>query len=92
MNKTEFIKLLAKNMDASVSSADKTLKIIFETIGEAISQEDILTFVGFGTFKTTISKAKKVKTPRGTMVDVPEKRLIRFSPGSELKTKANTKK
>lgn len=79
-------------MDASVSSADKTLKIIFETIGEAISQEDILTFVGFGTFKTTISKAKKVKTPRGTMVDVPEKRLIRFSPGSELKTKANTKK
>ena len=52
----------------------------------------MLAFVGFGTFKATISKAKKVKTPRGTMVDVPEKRIVRFSPGSELKTKADTKK
>ena len=92
MNKTEFIKLLAKNMDTSATAADKTLKTVFETIGEAISQEDMLAFVGFGTFKATISKAKKVKTPRGTMVDVPEKRIVRFSPGSELKTKADTKK
>ena len=92
MNKTEFIKLLAKNMDTSATAADKTLKTVFETIGEAISQEDMLSFVGFGTFKATISKAKKVKTPRGTMVDVPEKRIVRFSPGSELKTKADTKK
>ena len=92
MNKTEFIKLLAKNMDTSATAADKTLKTVFETIGEAISQEDMLAFVGFGTFKATISKAKKVKTPRGTMVDVPEKRIVRFSPGSGLKTKADTKK
>ena len=92
MNKTEFIKLLAKNMDTSATAADKTLKTVFETIGEAISQEDMLAFIGFGTFKATISKAKKVKTPRGTMVDVPEKRIVRFSPGSELKTKADTKK
>ena len=92
MNKTEFIKLLAKNMDTSANTADKTLKTVFDTIGEAISQEDILAFVGFGTFKATISKAKKVKTPRGTMVDVPEKRIVRFSPGSELKAKADTKK
>ena len=92
MNKAEFIKLLAKNMDTSASIADKTLKTVFDTIGEAISQEDILAFVGFGTFKATISKAKKVKPPRGTMVDVPEKRIVRFSPGSELKAKADTKK
>ena len=92
MNKTEFIKLLAKNMDTSATAADKTLKTVFETIGEAISQEDMLAFVGFGTFKATISKAKKVKTPRGTMVDVLEKRIVRFSPGSGLKTKADTKK
>ena len=92
MNKAEFIKLLAKNMDISLATADKTLKTVFDTIGEAISQEDILAFVGFGTFKTTISKAKRMQTPRGTMVDVPEKRIVRFSPGSELKAKADTKK
>jgi len=92
MNKTEFVKLLAKNMDTSAAAADKTLKIVFDTIGEAIAQEDNLAFIGFGTFKTTISKAKKVRTPRGDMVDVPEKRIVRFSPGTELKAKADSKK
>ncbi len=92
MNKAEFVKLLAKNMGTSVTSADKTLKIIFETIGEAISQEDILAFVGFGTFKTSVSKARDVKTPRGTTAHVPEKRVVKFSVGADLKAKANNKK
>ena len=92
MNKTEFVKLLAKNMDTSAAAADKALKTVFDTIGEVIAQEDNLAFVGFGTFKTTISKARKVKTPRGAMVDVPEKRIVRFSPGNKLKVKADSKK
>ena len=92
MNKTEFIKVLAKNMDSSAAAADKALKTVFDTIGEAIAQEDNLAFVGFGTFKTTISKAKNVTTPRGAIVDVPEKRVVRFSPGTELKAKADSKK
>ena len=92
MNKSEFIKLLAKNMDTSATAADKALKTVFDTIREVIAQEDNLAFVGFGTFKTTISKAKKVKTPRGAIVDVPEKRIVRFSPGTELKVKANSRK
>ena len=91
MNKADFVKLLAKNMDSSIADADKSLKIIFKTIGGAISQEDILTFTGFGTFKASISKAKKIKTPKGDMVDVHEKRTVRFSVGSELKKQALTK-
>lgn len=92
MNKTEFVKLLAKNMDTTATSADKTLKIVFETIGEVITQEDILAFVGFGTFKTSVSKARDVKTPRGTIAHVPEKRVVKFSAGADLKAKANSKK
>ena len=92
MNKTEFLKLLAKKMDTSAASADKNLKLVFETIGEAISQEDTLTFVGFGTFKASVSKARDMKTPRGDKIHVPEKRVVRFSPGTDLKTKAASKK
>lgn len=92
MNKAEFVKLLAKNMDTTAVSADKTLKIVFETIAEAISQEDILAFVGFGTFKTSVSKARDVKTPRGTIAHVSEKRVVKFSAGADLKAKANSKK
>ena len=92
MNKAKFIKLLAKNMNSSAISAEKTLKTFLDTIGEVIVQEDSLLFVGFGTFKTIISKAKKVKTPRGIVVDVPKKRIVRFSPGTKLKLKAASKK
>jgi nucleoid DNA-binding protein len=92
MNKTEFVKLLAEKMETSVVDADKNLKLVFETIGEAISKEDSLAFVGFGTFKTSIKKATKVKTPKGVMVDVPEKRVVKFSVGSDLKEKAASKK
>ena len=91
MNKAEFVKLLAKNMDTKITEADKALNILFATIGEAISKEDELKFVGFGTFKASISKAKEVRTPKGEMVKVAEKRQVRFSIGNELKEKALTK-
>ena len=64
MNKTGFIKLLAQKIDTSAINADKSLKIIFETIEDAIAKEDSLVFVRFGTFKTTISKARKVKNAK----------------------------
>ena len=92
MNKAEFVKLLAKNMDTKITEADKALNIVFATIGEAIAKEDQLRFVGFGTFKTTVTKARDVKTPNGKIAQVPEKRLVRFSVGNELKEKANSKK
>ena len=76
----------------SPNEADKTLKTVLDTIGEAIAQEDKLIFVGFGTFKTTISKARDAKTPDGKITHVPEKRVVRFSVGKELKEKAATKK
>jgi len=92
MNKTEFVKLLAEKMETSTVDADKNLKLVFKAIGEAISKEDTLSFIGFGTFKTSIRKATRMKTPQGVMVDVPEKRVLKFSVGSDLKDKAASKK
>ena len=91
MNKTEFVKLLAEKMETSTINADKNLKLVFETIGEAISKEDTLAFVGFGTFKAKNKEATEVKTPRGTMAKVPAQRRVSFSVGSEFKTIVNRK-
>ena len=41
----------SKNLNTNISNADKTLKTIFDTIGEVIEKEDNLLFVGFGTYK-----------------------------------------
>ena len=79
-------------METSTVKADKNLKLVFKTIGEVMAKEDTLSFAGFGTFKTGIRKATKMKTPQGVMVDVPEKRVLRFAVGSDLKEKAASKK
>ncbi len=39
MNKAEFVKLLAEKMETSAVNADKNLKLVFETIGEAIAKK-----------------------------------------------------
>ena len=91
MNKQDFIKLLAAKAGSSATEADKWFKSVTDTIGDAIQKTDDLRFVGFGSFKSKIRKASDVKTPRGDTVHVPEKRVVTFSVGSELKEKALTK-
>ena len=91
MNKEDFIKLLAAKVGNSASEANKWFKAVTDTIGDAIQKTDELRFVGFGSFKSKIRKASDVKTPRGETVHVPEKRVVSFSVGSELKEKALTK-
>lgn len=88
MNKQEFLAKLSKKRGSTITEADKWLKSVFETIGESIQATDELRFVGFGTFKASITKAKDMKTPRGETVHVPAKRVVRFAVGSELKEKA----
>ena len=50
MNKTEFLKILAKKMDTFITNANKKLKLVLKAVDEAILQEDTLAFVRFGTF------------------------------------------
>lgn len=92
MNKQEFLVKLSKKRESTITEADKWLKAIFESIGEAMQETDELRFIGFGTFKTNISKARDMKTPKGEVVHVPEKRVVKFSVGTEFKEKVLIKK
>lgn len=91
MNKQEFLKKLSEKRESTVTEASKWLNAVFESIGQSIQEVDELKFIGFGTFKTSVKNATKVKTPKGDMVDVPERRVVKFVVGSELKEKALTK-
>ena len=92
MKKTKFLKILAKNINNSLIKTDEILKKIFNTIKDVMVRENNLTLMGFGKFKTFISKAKKIKIPKGDIIDVPEKRIIKFIASKDLKSKINTKK
>ena len=91
MNKSEFIDKLSKELDTSKAAATRYLDKVFKCIAASLKDNDELRFIGFGTFKAKQTKAKEVKTPRGTMAKVPAQRRVSFSVGSEFKAIVNGK-
>jgi DNA-binding protein HU-beta len=52
----------------------------------ALTKGEAITFVGFGTFKTTQRRARVAKNPRtGDAIKIPRRRVVRFTPGKVLK-------
>lgn len=90
MNKSEFINILSKKLECSKTHTSKVVDMVFECIGDSLKEEDVLRFVGFGTFKIQRLPKRQVKTPRsGEIVTVPAKKYVRFSSGELLKNKVN---
>lgn len=92
MNKSEFIEKLSKELDTTKTAATKSFDAVTKCIAQSLKDNDELRFIGFGTFKAKQTKAKEVKTPRGTMAKVPAQRRVSFSVGSEFKAIVNGKK
>ena len=89
MNKTEFITLLAKELETSKVKANESFEGMLKCITCAMKTNDILRFVDFGTFKAKKTKAREVTTPKGQIVKVPARRQIKFSAGTEFKKMVN---
>jgi nucleoid DNA-binding protein len=85
MNKADLInkvsEVLSSKKDAQVA-VDCTIK----TITEALSGNESVTLVGFGTFKTANRKARKGRNPQtGKEMNIAEKNVPKFVPGKALK-------
>ena len=87
MNKSDLITRIAQDTGTTKSSAAATVDSVFETITQALQQGDAFTFVGFGTFKTAVRRARVAKNPRsGDPIKIPRRRVVRFTAGKALKT------
>jgi DNA-binding protein HU-beta len=91
MNKTEFIEKLSKELDTSKAQASRYLDQLFKCIATSLKESGELRFIGFGAFRAKETKAKEIKTPRGTMAKVPAQRRVSFSVGSDFKSIVNEK-
>ena len=58
MNKQELIAKIAKDTGVSETSASAAVDSFFEGVTKALKKGDSITFVGFGTFKTSQRKAR----------------------------------
>ena len=87
MNKRDLIAQVAQDTGVTKSSAGAAVDSLLETITKALKKGDAITFVGFGTFKTTQRRARVAKNPRtGDAIKIPKRRVVRFTAGKALKS------
>ena len=86
MNKTELISKVAEDTGLSKVSAAAAVDSFIEGITKSLKKRQAITFVGFGTFKTSQRKARTARNPQtGAAIKIPKRRVVRFTAGKALK-------
>lgn len=89
MNKSELVNEVAKVV-SSKKDAKAAVDCLLSTITEAIKSGDQVRLVGFGTFKTIKTKARKGRNPQtGKTINIKAKNVPKFVPGKGLKDAVN---
>ena len=90
MNKQDLIEKIVRETGVSKRLASKMVATTLATITKSLKKGDAVTFVGFGTFKTAIRKARKGRNPlTGGTIRIPRRKAVRFTAGKSLKTAIN---
>ena len=86
MNKQDVIAKIVKDAGVTKVAAGTMLESVLDGIAKALKKGDTVTFVGFGTFKTSIRKARTARNPRtGAPIKIAKRRVPRFTAGKSLK-------
>jgi nucleoid DNA-binding protein len=86
MNKQDIVAKIAKDTGLTKTAAAGVLASIIDSITKSRKKGHSVSFVGFGTFKTSNRKARKARNPRtGAPINIPKRRVPRFSAGKALK-------
>lgn len=90
MNKQDLIARIVKDTGATKTQASRIVAVFLATVTMALKKGEVVTFVGFGTFKTSIRKARKGRNPlTGGTIRIPKRKAIRFVAGKALKKAVN---
>ncbi|MDA3817013.1 MAG: HU family DNA-binding protein [Prolixibacteraceae bacterium] len=85
MNKAQLIDAMAAKSGLTKADAKKSLDAFIEATGEALKSGDRVALVGFGSFSVSKRSARTGRNPQtGKEIQIPEKSVVKFKPGSEL--------
>jgi len=86
MNKQDLIAKIAKEAELSKTAAASAVDSLIDGVTKALKKGDSITFVGFGTFKTSQRKARTARNPQtGAPIKIKARRVVRFTAGKALK-------
>ena len=90
MNKQELISKIANDTGLTKTGAAAAVDSFIDGVVKTLRKGKSITFVGFGTFKTSTRKARTGRNPQtGAAVKIPKRRVARFSAGKALKDALN---
>ena len=85
MNKTDLINEVAAKATLSKVDAKKAVDAVFESIEQALANEDKVQLIGFGTFSVQEKPERDGVNPRtGEKIQIKAKKVIKFKPADSL--------
>ncbi|MDX1451969.1 MAG: HU family DNA-binding protein [Oleiphilaceae bacterium] len=90
MKKPELAAAIAERAGLTKDKAGEVLNIITDEITNAVSQNDSVSLIGFGTFSRRERSARTGKNPQtGKTIQIPASKTVGFKPGKALKDAVN---
>ena len=85
MNKTDLINEVAAKAGLSKVDAKKAVDAVFESIEQAIANEDKVQLIGFGTFAVQETPAREGINPRTKeKIQIEAKKVVKFKAADNL--------
>ena len=86
MNKSELVKSVAEKADLSRKDATDAVDAVCSAITEALSKDEKVQLVGFGSFEVRSRAERKGRNPQtGDEIKIPATLIPAFRPGKTLK-------
>jgi DNA-binding protein HU-beta len=86
MNKADLVTRIAQDAEITKRQAGKALDALVGSVQEALSKDDSITLVGFGTFSVMSRSARKGRNPQtGREILIPASKTPKFKAGKALR-------
>lgn len=90
MKKPELAAAIASKADVTKEKAGEILNIITDEITNAMSENDTVSLIGFGSFSVRERSARTGKNPQtGAAIQIPASKSVGFKAGKALKDAVN---
>jgi DNA-binding protein HU-beta len=90
MNKAELIDAIAGESKLTKADSKKALDAFLKVTGASLKKGQRVALVGFGSFSVVKRSARTGRNPQtGKEIKIAAKKVVKFSPGAELKAKVN---
>lgn len=90
MNKGELINHVADAAGITKAQSGDAVNAVFSAIEKALKKGDKAAFVGFGTFSTSVRKAREGRNPlTGKKIQIAKKTMVKFKAGKGLSEAVN---